>query len=180
MGQQIDVPTSILLGRKVIEGGLAHICRLMPSWKHERDHNARLPMPIDRISRIAPEAQQPGPCAGSLVDQRSPDILFAVAEAFARFHSTGRQTRDRISQEHRMIDAYVASMTVEVELAAGAERADTEIVTDRPKVAAATRKNPPLLLRRGSFSRRVAAANLDPIDRAHVVDDIRKHFTLNI
>ena len=47
-------------------------------------------------------------------------------------------------------------------------------------VAAAARKNPPLLFRRGPFSRRVAAANLDPIDRAHVVDDIRKHFTLNI
>ena len=79
-----------------------------------------------------------------------------------------------------MIDAYVAPMTVEVELAAGVERAETEIVTDRPKVAAAARRNPPLLFRRGSIYRRPAAANLDPIDRAHIVDDIRKHFTLNI
>ena len=79
-----------------------------------------------------------------------------------------------------MIDANVAPMTVEVELAAGAERAETEIVTDRPKVAAAARRNPPLLFRLGSIFRRRAAANLDPIDRAYVVDDIRKHFTLNI
>ena len=79
-----------------------------------------------------------------------------------------------------MIDANVAPMTVEVVLAAGAERPETEIVTDRPKVAAAARRNPSLLFRSGSIYRRRAAANLDPINRAYVVDDIRKHFTLNI
>ena len=79
-----------------------------------------------------------------------------------------------------MIDAYVAPFAIHIELAAGAKCAETEIVTDRPKVAAAARRNPSLLFRSGSIYRRRAAANLDPIDRAYVVDGIRKHFTLNL